>query len=243
MPNVKTKLSSAAFGGVIGGVLWQGLLVLHVKFQMGVASYNALYSGFAAVPIFLVWMYMSWRIVLLGAQLAASHQREQHMQQIQRARHVDQELRETLAVAMTSLAAARFLAQAAAPTQADLATLLQAPVPTVDEVLDTLVRRGILLRSVCGSELGHVPGRDIDELRLADITAAVRVDPAAEDLKKDVMETLDPRLVRLVANEARLREGNLTLRELAKLAPAPAPAPAPEATESVIDAKQPEVTS
>jgi membrane protein len=243
MPNVKTKLSSAAFGGVIGGVLWQGLLVLHVKFQMGVASYNALYSGFAAVPIFLVWMYMSWRIVLLGAQLAASHQREQHMQQIQRARHVDQELRETLAVAMTSLAAARFLAQAAAPTQADLATLLQAPVPTVDEVLDTLVRRGILLRSVCGSELGHVPGRDIDELRLADITAAVRVDPAAEDLKKDVMETLDPRLVRLVANEARLREGNLTLRELAKLAPSPAPAPAPDATESVVDAKQPEVTS
>ena len=67
---------------------------------MGVASYNALYSGFGAIPIFLVWLYISWMIVLLGAQLAASHQYEQHLRQAMRARHVDQELRETLAIAV-----------------------------------------------------------------------------------------------------------------------------------------------
>ena len=80
-----------------------------MKFQVGVASYNALYSGFGAVPIFLVWLYVSWMIVLVGAQLAASHQYEQHLRQAVRARHVDQELRETLAIAVSRRVARRFL--------------------------------------------------------------------------------------------------------------------------------------
>ena len=248
MPNVRTKLSSAVFGGIIGGLMWQGLLVLHVKFQMGVASYNKLYSGFGAIPIFLVWIYMSWRVVLLGAQLAASHQHEQHMHQIQRARHVDQQLRETLALAMTSLVAKRFLAGAPAPTATELAGCLEAPVPTVEEVLDTLVKRGILLRAVAGGELGYVPGREVDAIRLADIVGALRIDPGADELKRSidgqVASPLREVLTRL-DRQAQASDDNLSLRALAALAgPAAAPtgvvAPAPSGA-TIIDGKQPEV--
>ena len=59
------------------------------------ANYNAVYSGLGAVPIFLVWLYISWIIVLLGAQLAASHQNEQGLRQAMQARQADQEVRET----------------------------------------------------------------------------------------------------------------------------------------------------
>ena len=68
----------------MGGLLWQAALVLQVKAQVGVANYNKLYSGFGAIPIFLVWIYMSWLIVLIGAELAASHQYEQNMRQAER---------------------------------------------------------------------------------------------------------------------------------------------------------------
>ena len=220
LPNVKTKMSSALFGGIIGGVLWQALLIAHVKFQVGVANYNALYSGFGAVPIFLVWIYMSWRIVLLGAQLAASHQHEQNIRQTKRARHVDQELRETLAVAITSVAAARFLNTVPPPTSSDLATGLQAPVPTVDELLDTLAKRGILVRVVAGSEIGYVPGRDVDAIHMADIKDAVRVDPEAKELKEGVHQQLGADLMALLGRLDRASHtgsDNITLRELSAL--------------------------
>ena len=76
MPNVRTGFRSAALGGLTAGLLWQGALLLYVKVQVGVASYNAIYAGMGAIPIFLAWLYVSWLIVLLGAQLAASHQNE-----------------------------------------------------------------------------------------------------------------------------------------------------------------------
>jgi membrane protein len=247
LPNVKVKLSSAVFGGVIGGLLWQGLLILHVKFQIGVANYNAIYSGFGALPIFLVWMYMSWRVVLLGAQLAASHQHEQSTHQKLRARHVDQELRETLAVAITTVATARFLAAQPPPTQADLVNELQAPAPTVDQVLEALVQGGVLMRAVAGSELGHVPARDVDALRLCDIKNALRMDAGAAELKQDVREQLQPGLIELldrIDREATTSPNNITLRKLATLAgvaAAPAPAPSANVAEAIIDGKQPGV--
>jgi membrane protein len=247
LPNVKVKLSSAAFGGIIGGLLWQGLLILHVKFQMGVANYNALYSGFGALPIFLVWMYMSWRVVLLGAQLAASHQHEQNIHQALRARHVDQELRKTVGIAVATLATARFLAAQPPPTEADLVRQLQAPAPTVAEVLEALVKGGVLMRALAGGELGHVPGRDVDALRLCDIKAALRVDPGSLELKKDVLGQLDRGLVDLldrIDREAGASANNITLRKLATLAgipPQPAPIATPVRSEAIVDAKQPGV--
>ena len=248
LPNVKVKLSSALFGGVIGGLLWQLLLVLHVKFQVGVANYNALYAGFGALPIFLVWMYMSWRIVLLGAQLAASHQHEQNIHQALRARKVDQQLRETLAVAVATLATARFLAAQPPPTQSDLVAHLQAPAPTLDEVLEALVKGGVLVKAVTGEELGYVPGRDVDVLRLSDIKDALRIEAGSEELKRDVRQHLDRGLVALldrIENDACASATNITLRKLATLAGLAAlPPPAPSAAlpdESVVDGKQPGV--
>ncbi|HEY0709422.1 MAG TPA: YihY/virulence factor BrkB family protein [Polyangia bacterium] len=250
LPNVKTRLSSAIFGGVIGGILWQALLIAHVKFQIGVANYNALYASFGAIPIFLVWIYMSWRVTLLGAQLAASHQHEQHIHQTKRARHVDQDLRETLAVAIASVATSRFLARLPPPTPTELAAGLQAPVPTVDELVDTLAKRGVLVRAVAGSEIAYVPGRDVDALRLSDIREAVRVDPCADELKEDVKEQLGADMIALlerIERSGRDNEDNLTLRQLAALAAAtPATkmedgAAARTEDAAVIDGKQPTV--
>src|SRR5688572_7421788 len=76
MPNTRTRLSSSALGGFIAGTAWQVALLLHVEFQVGVANYNVMYSTFAAVPIFLVWVQLSWVIVLFGAEVAFAHQHE-----------------------------------------------------------------------------------------------------------------------------------------------------------------------
>jgi membrane protein len=74
MPNTKVRPRSAVVGALIGASLWYLVLILHVRFQVGVARFNALYSGFAAIPIFLVWLQLSWLVIVVGAQTAAADQ-------------------------------------------------------------------------------------------------------------------------------------------------------------------------
>jgi len=211
-----------------------------------VANYNAIYAGFGAIPIFLVWLYISWMVVLLGALLAASHQNEQGLRQAMQARNTDQELREILAVAITAEATSRFLDGTKGPTEIELADMLDAPAPTVQEVLNALVKAGILARVVCGPDLSHLPARDIDATHLSDARDAVRRAADAAQIKTVVDSRLPESLRQLMQLADRaVRDGsfNLTLRQLARHAvgPVPRPAVAADGADEILDAKQPTV--
>jgi membrane protein len=223
LPNAPVRFASALFGGVVAGVLWQGALLLHVRFQIGVAKYNALYAGFAALPIFLVWLYVSWILVLVGAELAASHQYEQRMKQALRARHIDQEVREHLAVVLAAAAGRAFIDGHAPPTAAALAHALEVPPPAVDQVLDALVRANLLARVSPGGEVRYVPARDVDAVHLRDLEAAVRHDPSTEAcaLRDTLERTIGAELSKLLHehDEAAPDVERLTLRELARRSP------------------------
>jgi membrane protein len=224
MPNTRVRLASAVFGGVVAGVLWHLALHLHVKFQIGVAKYNALYSGFAALPIFLVWLYLSWNILLVGAQLAASHQYEQRMRQAVRARHVDQELREALAVVVAAAVSRSFIDGHTAPTSVALAEALEVPPPAVEQVLEKLVRAGLLVRLSEGGEVRYDPARDVDAVRMIDLEEAMRHDPSAEAeaFRSTLERTIGPELGRTLRarhEEGWNEAGMVTLRELARRCP------------------------
>jgi membrane protein len=255
LPNVRVRLSSALLGAAVAALLWEGALVLHVRSQLGVARYNALYSGLAAVPIFLVWTYVSWVVVLVGAQLAASHQNEQVVRQRFRLRHADQALREMVAVALGAVVTRDFLEGGPRRSAAALAELLGVPPQLVDDVLDALARAGLLVRAVAGREIAWVPGGDVDALRAEDLRDALRRDPEAREIREAVGRELGPDLQRVLreveAGRSR-RDGGLTLRELAaslgQLAPprssrrTPAPAaPPPGNGGDLVDPKQPDV--
>jgi membrane protein len=218
MPNARTHFASVLVGGVVAGLLWQGLLVLHVKFQVGVAKYNALYSGFAALPIFLVWLDLSWIIVLVGAQLAASHQYERRFKNQVRAQHVDQELKESLAVAVAAAVGRRFIEGRPPVTALELAEALEAPPPAVEQVLDALVRAGLLVRVAEAGEPGYDPARDVDTVHVAELEGAVRYDPSAAALKEALEHAVGAELGALLRSrhaEPTKDLGAVTLREIA----------------------------
>jgi membrane protein len=246
MPNVRTRFRSVLLGGVVAGVLWQAALVLHVKFQIGVASYNALYAGFGAIPIFLVWLNVSWLIVLVGAQLGAADQNEQLVRQRLRATQADQLLKERIAVAVVAHASRAFLERCPRPTAAALAERLEVPLPTVDEVCEQLARAGVLARAIADHEIGFVPGRDLDTVRVHDVMRAMRVKCAEGDALPRVEPALGTRLAQLLADleqAAVASPHNLTLRQLAGYVDLRR-ASAPEvhtARVAVLDGKQPEV--
>jgi membrane protein len=189
----------------------------------------------AAIPIFLVWTYVSWVVVLAGAQVAASHQNERLVRQRFRARQTDQALRETLAVVIAAHVARDFLSGSPPRDAASLASLADVPALTVEETLDALVRAGLLARTTNGEAAGFLPARDLDGIRAQDLRDALRRDALAEGVRAELDRHLGPELHRVLeATEAERRSSpqNVTLRELAGMlgpAPASAPAPSPQA--------------
>jgi membrane protein len=216
LPNVRTRPASAALGAAVAAVLWQGALVLYVRLQAGVAGYNALYSVLSAIPVFLVWTYVSWLVVLAGAQVAASHQNERAARQRFRALRTDQALREELAVLVAAHVARAYLSTGPWRGATAFADRIEVSSLTIDDVLDALARAGLLARA----EDGWVPARDLDAIRVADVRDALRRDTGAEALRAAVERHVGPELRRLVrAPDAALRgtPQDVSLRELAAM--------------------------
>lgn len=74
MPNTKVKLRCAIGPGILAGVAMQGLQLFYIHSQIWVSSYNAIYGSFAALPLFMLWVQISWNICLFGAELCYTSQ-------------------------------------------------------------------------------------------------------------------------------------------------------------------------
>lgn len=70
MPNTKVRFKPAFVGGIIAGVMFQIVQWLYIHSQMAMAGYNAIYGSFAAIPLFLLWLQISWYIVMFGAAIS-----------------------------------------------------------------------------------------------------------------------------------------------------------------------------
>jgi membrane protein len=70
LPNTKVYMRSAVIAGIIAGTAFQIWQWLYIKFQIGASSYGAIYGSFAALPLFMIWLQISWLILLAGAELA-----------------------------------------------------------------------------------------------------------------------------------------------------------------------------
>lgn len=74
MPNTEVRLSCAIVPGILAGIAMQVLQVVYIHSQIWVTGYNAIYGSFAALPLFMLWIQISWTICLFGAQLTYTNQ-------------------------------------------------------------------------------------------------------------------------------------------------------------------------
>ena len=74
VPNTRVQLRSALFGGLVGGVAWQTTGLIFASFAARSTRYDAIYSGFAILVLFMIWLYLSWLILLVGTRIAFFHQ-------------------------------------------------------------------------------------------------------------------------------------------------------------------------
>ncbi|MBN1612140.1 MAG: YihY family inner membrane protein [Polyangiaceae bacterium] len=218
MPFTRVRVRSALYGGAVAGVAWYLMLLAHVHFQLGVARYNALYSTFAAFPLFLVWVFFSWIVVLFGAELTAVHQNTDSFRWRVRGADAAHSTRLFVAIRALAVITAAFVRGDRAPTLSQLRRELRMPGPLIAEVLDQLISRRFVVRSAEGVAGAYTPARDIGTVSLSDVMDALELETVYSLAPLD--SELDVRTKELLAQMSQARSvsrANLTLRALASL--------------------------
>lgn len=211
MPNTKVRLSSALPAGIIAGTIFQVVQWIYIAFQIGVAKHNAIYGSFAAFPLFLVWLQLSWLIVLYGAELSFAHQNVDTYEFEPDALEASHRLKRLLALQITHSLVRSFAAGETAPTARQISHRLEIPIRLVNELLFELVKSNILsvTESDNSEEHGYQPARDIHVLTIQHVIEAMErkglnampfAHTAAFEALSDTLETFGHTLEKLPAN-------------------------------------------
>ena len=218
MPNARARFASVVLGGFVANVLWQIALYAHVRFQIGVANYNAFYAGFAAIPVFLVWVQLSWTIVLLGAEVAFAHEHEPAYRTLHSHEDLRPGAREVLALRAAQRITAGFLSGAERPTAAAMAAELGVAPREVEGVLGELEQAGLVVRAedlVAHTQV-FVLARDPGSITLKHVIEALR-GPKAGTATVPARAAADVALDRLLARLDEESAGSAYNIDLAEL--------------------------
>lgn len=173
MPNTRVKFVPALIAGIVCGSLWEFAFRVYTDFNIGVARYNTIYGTFAVLPVFIIWLYISWIIVLIGAQMSYAIQNLRSHQQEFKTYSVGQEQREEMAVNIMLKIVEQFHQGKGPLTAEDLSNALSIPVRLVREISDQLTDKG-LVREVYGEEPRFQPSKNPGLISVMDVCKAMR---------------------------------------------------------------------
>jgi membrane protein len=178
IPNTRVRFLPALVGGVVAGVLWQSSGWAFAAFIASSSNYAAIYSSFAILILLLIWLYLNWLILLLGAQVAFYIQYPQYMTRQPVQLRLSNRLRERLALQIMFMVADHHLHQRDPWASRDLVHYLGLPMQPVHHVLQLMVEAGFLSET-SDEPPRYLPRRDIETITLAELYEVVR--SAGED--------------------------------------------------------------
>jgi membrane protein len=175
LPNTEVRARAAAVGGLVAGVLFSAAQVLYLGFSVGAARYGAIFGTFAFLPLLMVWIYLSWAIVLFGAEVAYAVQTLPRYRREVRGQPAGPAAREAIGLAM-ALQVARAFRDGRAPWDTEaLSDALDVPLRTVRGVMGELESAGVVRACAGeGEEGGYLLARPAERIRVADVLAALR---------------------------------------------------------------------
>jgi len=214
VPNTRVRLRAALAGGLTAGALWAASGAVFTKIVAASTQMVAIYAGFAIFLAALIWIYLSWLILLIGAQLSFYVQNPRYLRVGQTPVRLTSALRERLAFTVMLLVARRFVAGEAPWRQRALAEHLEIPGSALAMVVDSLEQAGLV---TLNEEEDMLPARDLEGIALADILNAVRDERqyATWLLWRARTEPVADAIADTVEAAVRERIGGMTLRELA----------------------------
>lgn len=175
MPNTQVRFTCAIGPGMLAGVAFQSVQYVYIHSQIWVSSYNAIYGSFAALPMFMLWLQISWNICLFGAVLSYANQNVKEYGSARGVRNISRRYHDFLMLLAASKVCKRYEKGIVPYTPKGLATECNIPVYLANTLLTELCNIRILTEShdPSGKQIGYIPAQDISRLTVNTVLARI----------------------------------------------------------------------
>lgn len=216
IPNSRVRFVPALIGGVAGGFSWQTAGWVFAVFIASSNRYAAIYSGLAILILFMIWLYLSWLILLFGASVAFYAQHPEYLYARSGEPRLSNRMRERLALSLMSLVGGRFLAGEPMPSLAEFTRLLGVPMHSLQIVLVALERNRFLAQS-SDDPPRFLPSRDPSLILVTQVLETVRAAGEERFLSPEGLPAPPPvdALLDQMQQAVESSVSNMTIRDLA----------------------------
>ncbi len=175
MPNTKVKLKAGIVAGIVAGTIFQITQWAYISFQVGTARYNAIYGSFAALPLFLFWVQISWWVVLFGAELSFAKQNVATYEYEPDSSRISHAFKKLLTLQVAHLLVGNFSRCEPPSTDLQISMRLEMPIRLLHQILYDLVESGLFIetRTTDDNTFGYQPACDINKLTIKSILEAI----------------------------------------------------------------------
>ncbi len=169
MPTTPVRFKYALVAGIVAGTIFQIVQWFYIRFQVGVSSYNAIYGGLAALPLLLVWLQLSWSIVLWGTELCYI-MRNRHFLYRENM-YADKRWVDNVDVTLKMLTfiSDEYTHNHGGPTLASICKRLRMSSSKVRIILQELVDKKVLVEVREDDDVSYFPAVDFHHLSYSDI--------------------------------------------------------------------------
>ncbi|MDD9899710.1 MAG: YihY/virulence factor BrkB family protein [Alphaproteobacteria bacterium] len=217
MPNTRVRLGPALAAGALTGVMWKTLGWLFGVFVAGSAKYAMIYSAFAALVLFILWLYVGWLVVLIGASISYYLQNPSNQSISRRRKAVSLRVREKIALGICAEVGSAFYHDRTAPDAGEIARRLTVPIVAVEDVMIELIAAGIIAPTGRRG-MQFIPGRPFDEMSVDAMLSAFRAIAEGDGVAYDhvaVPESVEGAL-KLCHDATHKSLSNLTLKKVSQ---------------------------
>ncbi|MFW6315191.1 MAG: YhjD/YihY/BrkB family envelope integrity protein [Desulfohalobiaceae bacterium] len=160
VPNARVSNMGCLLGSAVAGILWHLAQKAFISYQIGVSKYNAIYGSFSQLPLFLIWLYISWVIVLFGAELGAVLEKRRKGQLAgNRLEEFGLEFKERLVLGLMLHLVRAFQAGKGPMSAGELAEELGLSLPLIQRPLQVLVQLGYVVQVEGELESAYSPAK------------------------------------------------------------------------------------
>lgn len=178
MPNTKVQLRYALISGIIAGTAFQLFQMLYINSQIFLSKYNAIYGSFAAIPMFLIWLQISWTICLVGVEVTYLGQNVQNFDFENDTRNISRRYSDFVCILFMSLIVHNFDIGEQPLTAKKLSAETKTPARLTQKVLNKLEQLGFIHK--CEINIGkkdiqvaYSPSVDISDLSVGSVIRAL----------------------------------------------------------------------
>ena len=175
IPNTKVQLPAALVGGCVAAILWKIAGWFFAVFVVSSGKYEAVYSAFASLIVFMLWLYTSWLILMIGASIAFYHQHPEFLAMQRERARLSGRVKEKLALLIMHRLAVNAYTDGRASKLGELTQATGVASDLAGIVIESLKQSGFIVRTADRAD-AYLPGKPLDTTTILDVIVAMRRD-------------------------------------------------------------------